>query len=46
MDQCHDPELVEIVELEVRDLLTAHGYPGDEVPIVKGSARMALRGDT
>lgn len=46
MDSCSDPELVEIVEMEIRDLLNAHGYPGDEIPIVKGSAKLALQGDT
>jgi elongation factor Tu len=37
-----DPELVELVELEVRDLLTSYGFPGDDIPIVKGSAVCAL----
>ncbi len=41
-----DPELLELVEMEVRDLLNQYGFPGDEVPIIKGSALKALEGDT
>ncbi|RMF23948.1 MAG: elongation factor Tu [Cyanobacteria bacterium J083] len=41
-DQVDDPELLELVELEVRELLSEYGYPGDEVPIVTGSALLAL----
>lgn len=41
-DMVDDPELIELVEMEVRDLLTEYGYPGDEVPIIKGSALKAL----
>ena len=37
-----DPELLELVELEVRDLLTEYGFPGDKTPIIKGSALKAL----
>jgi elongation factor Tu len=37
-----DPELVELVELEVRDLLTSYEFPGDDIPIIKGSAVCAL----
>jgi elongation factor Tu len=37
-----DPELIELVELEVRELLTNYGFPGDEVPVIKGSALKAL----
>ena len=37
-----DPELVELVEMEVRELLTSYGFPGDDIPIVKGSAKVAL----
>jgi elongation factor Tu len=37
-----DPELVELVELEIRDLLTSYKFPGDEIPIVKGSALCSL----
>jgi elongation factor Tu len=41
-DAVEDPELVELVEMEVRELLTKYGFDGDNVPIVKGSARKAL----
>jgi elongation factor Tu len=37
-----DPELVELVEMELRDLLTSYGFPGDEIPFIKGSALCAL----
>src|SRR5512141_1172478 len=37
-----DPELAELVEMEIRDLLTSYKFPGDEVPIIKGSAKLAL----
>ncbi len=40
-----DEELLEIVELEIRDLLSAYDYPGDDIPIIKGSALKALEGD-
>ncbi|WBB60850.1 elongation factor Tu [Streptomyces sp. WMMC500] len=40
-----DPELTDLVELEVRELLTAHGYPGEEVPVVRVSGLRALAGD-
>ena len=40
-----DPELLDLVEMEVRDLLTQYEFPGDEIPIVKGSATKALDGD-
>ncbi|MGZ8432279.1 MAG: elongation factor Tu [Candidatus Deferrimicrobiaceae bacterium] len=43
VDQVDDPELMELVELEVRELLTRYGFPGDEIPIVKGSALKALQ---
>ncbi len=43
-DQVDDPELIELVEMEVRDLLTEYDYPGDEVPIIVGSALKALEG--
>jgi len=42
MDMIEDKELVELVELEVRELLTKYGFPGDEVPIIKGSAIKVL----
>ncbi len=41
-DLVDDPELVEIVEMEVRELLSEYDFPGDEIPIIKGSAREAL----
>jgi elongation factor Tu len=44
-DAVNDPELLELVELEVRDLLTRYGYPGEEVPVVRVSALRALEGD-
>ena len=44
-DQVDDPELIELVEMEVRELLSQYDYPGDEIPIVVGSALKALEGD-
>ena len=44
-DQVDDPELLELVEVEVRDLLNEYEFPGDDTPIVKGSALKALEGD-
>jgi elongation factor Tu len=44
-DAVDDPELLDLVELEVRDLLKGYGFPGDEVPVVRGSALLALNGD-
>ena len=44
-DQVDDPELLDLVELEVRDLLTEYEFPGDELPVVRGSALKALEGD-
>jgi elongation factor Tu len=41
VDLVDDPELLELVELEIRELLTTHGFPGDEVPLVRGSAKAA-----
>jgi len=41
-DQLDDPELLELVEMEVRDILNDYEYPGDEVPVIKGSALRAL----
>jgi elongation factor Tu len=46
VDMVDDPELLDLVELEVRDLLTEYEFPGDEVPVVRGSALKALEGDT
>jgi len=42
MDMVDDPELVELVELELRELLSSYDFPGDDIPIVKGSALCAL----
>ncbi|MGD8625384.1 MAG: elongation factor Tu [Anaerolineae bacterium] len=42
VDMMDDPELLELVELELRELLSDYGFPGDDIPIVKGSARDAL----
>jgi elongation factor Tu len=42
VDQVDDPELLELVELEVRELLTRYDFPGDEIPVIKGSALKAL----
>lgn len=44
-DMVDDEELLELVEMEVRDLLTEYDFPGDEVPVIKGSALKALEGD-
>src|ERR671934_2132414 len=43
-DMVDDPELLELVELEVRELLSSYGFPGDDIPVVKGSALAALEG--
>ncbi|MCX8067592.1 MAG: elongation factor Tu, partial [Anaerolineae bacterium] len=43
VDMMDDPELLELVELELRDLLNTYGFPGDETPIVRGSALKALQ---
>ena len=45
VDMVQDEEILDLVELEVRELLTKYGFPGDEVPIIKGSALKALEGD-
>jgi elongation factor Tu len=45
VDAVDDPELLDLVELEVRELLTSYGFPGDEIPIVRGSALQALNGE-
>src|SRR5207342_1996090 len=42
VDLVDDPELLELVEMEVRELLTRYGFPGDEIPVIKGSALFAL----
>ena len=45
-DQVDDPELLELVEMEIRDLLNEYEFPGDDTPIVKGSAYLALSSDS
>ena len=45
VDQVDDEELLELVEMEVRDLLSEYNYPGDELPVIAGSALLALQGD-
>ncbi|MBP7951439.1 MAG: elongation factor Tu [Verrucomicrobiales bacterium] len=45
VDMVDDAELLDLVEMEVRDLLNQYEYPGDKIPIVKGSAKLALEGD-
>ena len=44
VDQVDDAELLELVELEIRELLTSYEFPGDDIPIIKGSALAALEG--
>ena len=46
VDQVDDPELLELVEMEVRELLSKYEFPGDDIPIIKGSALKALEGDS
>ena len=46
VDMMDDPELLELVELEVRELLSTYGFPGDEVPVVRGSALAALESES
>ncbi len=45
VDLVEDPEFLDLVEMEVRELLTKYGYPGDDIPIIRGSALKALEGD-
>ena len=45
VDQVDDPELLELVELEVRELLSSYDFPGDDIPVVTGSALKAMDGD-
>jgi elongation factor Tu len=45
IDQVDDPELLELVELELRELLTSYDFPGDDIPIIRGSATKALETD-
>ncbi len=44
VDQVDDDELLELVEMEIRELLTEYGYPGDDIPVITGSALAALEG--
>ncbi len=44
VDQVDDDELLELVEMEIRELLTEYGYPGDDIPVISGSALAALEG--
>jgi len=46
VDLVDDPELLELVELEVRELLSKYGFPGDEIPVIQGSALKALEADS
>jgi elongation factor Tu len=46
VDAVDDPELLDLVELEVRELLKSYGFPGDELPVIRVSALKALQGDT
>ena len=45
VDLVDDPELLELVEMEIRDLLSSYGFDGDNTPIIQGSATGALAGD-
>jgi elongation factor Tu len=45
VDMVDDAELLELVEMEVRELLSKYEFPGDDIPIIKGSAKLALEGD-
>ena len=44
-DLVDDPELIDLVEMDVRDLLSSYGFPGDDLPVIRGSARNALEGE-
>jgi elongation factor Tu len=44
-DMVDDPELLDLVEMEIRDLLSEYDFPGDEVPVIRGSALLAMEGD-
>ncbi len=46
IDQMDDPELLDLVELELRELLTGYGFPGDEIPIIRGSALAAMESES
>ncbi len=45
-DTVDDPEILDLVEMEVRELLTKYGFPGDEIPVIRGSALQALNGQS
>jgi elongation factor Tu len=45
VDQVDDPDLIEIVEMEVRDLLTKYQFPGEKIPVIRGSALKAMEGE-
>src|SRR5205807_10117016 len=45
VDMVDDPELLDLVELEVRELLSIYEFPGDDLPVIRGSALKALEGD-
>jgi elongation factor Tu len=45
VDMVEDKEILDLVELEIRELLTSYGFPGDEIPIVRGSALKSMEGD-
>ncbi|GAI11596.1 unnamed protein product, partial [marine sediment metagenome] len=45
VDQVDDPELLELVELEIRELLNKYEFPGDEIPLIKGSALAAMESE-
>src|SRR5581483_8903913 len=45
VDAVDDPELLELVELEVRDLLSSYNFPGDDIPVIRGSALGGLNGE-
>jgi len=45
VDIVDDPELIDLVEMDVRDLLTYYGFPGETLPVIRGSAKLALEGD-
>ncbi len=44
-DMVDDPELIELVTMELRELLSSYGFPGDDIPFIQGSAKVALEGD-
>ena len=44
-DQVDDPEILDLVEMEIRELLNEYGFPGDECPVIRGSAYLAMEGD-